>query len=112
VQARFNSLDSLVNATEEDLQEVHGVGESISSAVVNFFRDPQNRQEFEKCGLASALLRISPLHSLSISLFQTLSYLLSRRNAIQSAKEQTTNSNPTTRGQKTGNEHSFHRHAE
>jgi len=40
----FGSLDSIVNASEEELQEVEEVGPRIANSIVEFFAEPRNRQ--------------------------------------------------------------------
>ncbi len=50
----FKSLDSLVNAGEEEITEVHEIGESISKSVRKFFSDSHNKKvidELKKAGL-------------------------------------------------------------
>src|SRR5690606_27673683 len=38
----FNSIDELMNASEEDISAVHEIGPSISASVVKFFSDKHN----------------------------------------------------------------------
>ena len=40
----FGSLDSIMNASEEDLQEVAEVGPRIAKSIVEFFSEPRNRE--------------------------------------------------------------------
>ena len=52
--AHFKSLDALMAAKEEEISEVHDIGESISKSVINFFRDTHNKKiirELKKAGL-------------------------------------------------------------
>jgi DNA ligase (NAD+) len=55
--ANFNSLDALVEASEEEIAEVYEIGESISKSVKNFFGDSHNRKIIE--GLKKAGLKFS-----------------------------------------------------
>jgi len=52
--AHFKSLDSLINASEEEITEVYEIGESISKSVKEFFNDTHNKKilgELKKVGL-------------------------------------------------------------
>lgn len=40
---RFRSIDALMNATEEDLQSVSGIGPQIAESVIRFFREKHNK---------------------------------------------------------------------
>jgi DNA ligase (NAD+) len=40
----FGSLDSLMDAREEELQEVNEVGPRVAESIVEFFQEPRNRQ--------------------------------------------------------------------
>ena len=51
----FGSMDALMNATEEELQEVNEVGPRIAESIVEFFQEPKNRslvEQLRKAGLA------------------------------------------------------------
>ena len=39
----FGSMDALMNASEEELQEVNEVGPRIAQSIVEFFQEPKNR---------------------------------------------------------------------
>ena len=39
----FGSMDALMNASEEELQEVNEVGPRIAESIVEFFQEPKNR---------------------------------------------------------------------
>ena len=41
------NIDRLENATEEELNEIDGVGEVIAKAFVNYFKDEHHKEEFE-----------------------------------------------------------------
>jgi DNA ligase (NAD+) len=40
----FGSMDALMNASEEELQEVNEVGPRIAESMVEFFKEPRNRE--------------------------------------------------------------------
>jgi DNA ligase (NAD+) len=51
----FGSLDTLMNATAEELQDVNEVGPRIADSIVEFFQEPKNRElveQLRKAGLA------------------------------------------------------------
>jgi DNA ligase (NAD+) len=43
----FGSLDAIMNASEEELQEVNEVGPRIARSIVEFFQEPRNRELVE-----------------------------------------------------------------
>jgi len=50
----FGSMDALMNASEEELQQVNEVGPRIAKSIVEFFQEPKNRalvDQLEKLGL-------------------------------------------------------------
>ncbi len=50
----FGSLDAVMNASEEELQEVNEVGPRIAHSIVEFFQEPRNRElveQLRKAGL-------------------------------------------------------------
>ena len=50
----FKSLEALMSAKEEEITEIHEIGESISKSVIKFFSDTHNKkiiQELKKAGL-------------------------------------------------------------
>jgi DNA ligase (NAD+) len=55
--SHFKSLDALMKASEEEITEVHEIGESISKSVKRFFNDAHNRKNIE--GLKKAGLKFS-----------------------------------------------------
>jgi len=55
--AHFKSLDSLIEATEEEIEEVYEIGESISESVKKFFSDSHNKKIIEE--LKKARLKFS-----------------------------------------------------
>jgi DNA ligase (NAD+) len=51
----FGSMDALMNASEEELQEVNEVGPRIAESMVEFFKEPRNRdliEQLRKAGVA------------------------------------------------------------
>lgn len=46
--AHFGSLDAIMQASVEQLEEVHEVGPRIAQSIVEFFREPRNRQLVER----------------------------------------------------------------
>ena len=54
----FKSMDALMQAELEELQEVEGIGEVMAKSIISYFHDEQNRQIVERlrgCGLQFAL---------------------------------------------------------
>ena len=45
---KFISMDALINATEEDLLNVEGIGDVIAKSVVSFFKDNDNLNIIKK----------------------------------------------------------------
>jgi DNA ligase (NAD+) len=45
---RFKSLDALMAAPLEELQEIEGIGPNTAQAIVDWFRQPRNRELLEK----------------------------------------------------------------
>lgn len=52
----FRSVDALAQATEEELQQIPGIGPEIARAVVEWFRRPQHREIMEKLRRAGVKL--------------------------------------------------------
>jgi DNA ligase (NAD+) len=46
--AHFNSIDGLMNASEEELTAIRGIGSEIAKSVVIFFRQEENKRIIEK----------------------------------------------------------------
>ncbi len=44
----FNSIDDLMKADEEKIEEIHEIGPSISQSVVKFFKDPHNSKVIDR----------------------------------------------------------------
>lgn len=53
---RFTSLDALMGASAEDLQEVEGVGPKVAAEVVAFFEVPENRAMVDRLRAAGLTL--------------------------------------------------------
>jgi DNA ligase (NAD+) len=49
----FGSMDALMNASEEELQEVNEVGPRIAESMIEFFQEPKNRDLIEQLRKAS-----------------------------------------------------------
>lgn len=45
--AEFDSLTSLMRATEAELASIHGIGPRIAASIAEFFRRPENRRRVE-----------------------------------------------------------------
>ncbi|GAB4471828.1 MAG: NAD-dependent DNA ligase LigA [Anaerolineales bacterium] len=45
---RFKSLDALISATVDDLLAIEGIGPNTAQAIVDWFRQPRNRELLEK----------------------------------------------------------------
>jgi DNA ligase (NAD+) len=53
----FGSMDALMNASEEELQQVNEVGPRIATSIAEFFQEPKNRElveQLRKAGLTLA----------------------------------------------------------
>ncbi len=56
----FGSLDALMNATEEELMAIPGIGPETAREVVEFFARPENRQVIEKLRAAGVVMEVKP----------------------------------------------------
>ena len=57
VAEHFGSMDALMKASQEELQEVNEVGPRIAASIVEFFQEPRNRDlvnQFREAGLTFA----------------------------------------------------------
>lgn len=45
---RFNTLDALMNASEEDLVSIYEVGPETAKSIISFFKEKNNRKEIER----------------------------------------------------------------
>jgi len=48
----LGSMDALMNASEEELQQVNEVGPRIAQSIVEFFQEPKNRELVKRLGEA------------------------------------------------------------
>jgi DNA ligase (NAD+) len=55
----FKNIDSLAQATQEELVEVEEIGERIAGSVIEFFADERNRQIVEKLKQAGLQFELS-----------------------------------------------------
>jgi DNA ligase (NAD+) len=46
---RFGDLDALLAASQEELEQVLGIGPTIAESVARFFADPRNAEEVRRC---------------------------------------------------------------
>ena len=53
----FGNMDDLMNAGEEELQQVEEVGPRIAKSIVEFFAEPKNRELVEELRAAGLTLR-------------------------------------------------------
>jgi DNA ligase (NAD+) len=50
-------MDRLRAATEDDLNEIHGIGPQIAQSVAGFFAEPHNRETVERLARAGVVMR-------------------------------------------------------
>jgi DNA ligase (NAD+) len=55
--ARFDSMDKLQAATEDEINEIYGIGPQIARSVVAFFTLPHNRKIIERLRRAGVVMR-------------------------------------------------------
>jgi len=55
--ARFGSMDKLQAATEDEINEIHGIGPQIAQSVARFFAEPHNRSTIERLRKAGVGMR-------------------------------------------------------
>ena len=55
--ARFGSMDALLAATEDEINEIYGVGPQIARSVASFFALPHNRKIIERLHRAGVVMR-------------------------------------------------------
>ncbi len=58
LESHFGSIQKIMQATEEELQGIEGIGPTIASSVVEFFAEPRNREVVEK--MLRAGVRMQP----------------------------------------------------
>ncbi|MCS6927744.1 MAG: helix-hairpin-helix domain-containing protein, partial [Candidatus Binatia bacterium] len=57
----FGDLTHIMNATEEELQQVRDIGPEVAQSIAHFFAQKQNRQVIDK--LLHAGVRVPPVHA-------------------------------------------------
>jgi len=55
--SRFGSMDKLMAATEDEINEIYGIGPQIAQSVVRFFAEPHNRRTIERLREAGVVMR-------------------------------------------------------
>src|SRR6266545_1989998 len=55
--SRFGSMDKLMAATEDEINEIYGIGPQIAQSVVRFFAEPRNRRTIERLREAGVVMR-------------------------------------------------------
>jgi DNA ligase (NAD+) len=55
--ARFGSMESLEAASEDEINEIHGIGPQIAQSVARFFAEPRNRKIVERLRQAGVEMR-------------------------------------------------------
>ncbi len=57
---KFNSMEDLAGAAEEDLTEIPGIGPKIAESIIDYFQVPTNRKVIEQLEQAGVKLRQEP----------------------------------------------------
>jgi DNA ligase (NAD+) len=55
--SRFGSMDKLLAATEQDINEIHGIGPQIAQSVTRFFAESHNRDTIARLGRAGVVMK-------------------------------------------------------
>src|SRR5439155_1570724 len=55
--SRFGSMDKLLAATEDEINEIHGIGPQIAQSVARFFAEPRNRKTIERLRQAGVVMK-------------------------------------------------------
>ena len=55
--SRFGSMDKLLAATEQDINEIHGIGPQIAQSVTRFFAESHNRDTIDRLGRAGVVMK-------------------------------------------------------
>jgi len=53
---KFGSIDSIIDATEEDLAIIPGIGTTVATSIIDYFQQPENRTIINKLRLAGITL--------------------------------------------------------
>lgn len=56
---KFKTIDTLSNATVEELLEIEGIGEDIAQSIVNYFKDPKTKEIIQKLKKAGVNIETS-----------------------------------------------------
>jgi DNA ligase (NAD+) len=54
--ARFGSMERLLAATEQDINDIHGIGPQIAQSVASFLAEPRNRTTIERLRTAGVVM--------------------------------------------------------
>jgi len=54
---RFGTMDKLERATEDEVNEVHGIGPQIAQSVTRFFAEPRNRDTIKRLRKAGVVMK-------------------------------------------------------
>lgn len=91
---QFGGLPELMDATEEEISAIEGVGPKIAAGVVEWSSDPVNRQLVEKLGAAGVRLSEEPPEGVTSDLLEGATFVISgtidgfTREEAQAAIEQ------------------------
>jgi len=55
--SRFGSMDKLMAATEDEINEIYGIGPQIAQSVARFFAEPRNRKSIERLRQAGVVMQ-------------------------------------------------------
>ena len=55
--ARFGSMEKLETASEDDINDIYGIGPEIAQSVARFFAEPRNRKIIERLRKAGVVMR-------------------------------------------------------
>lgn len=63
---KFKTMDTLSNATVEELLEIEGIGEDIAQSIVNYFKDPKTKEIIQKLKKAGVNMETSETQAQNI----------------------------------------------
>lgn len=63
---KFKIMDTLSNATVEELLEIEGIGEDIAQSIVNYFKDPKTKEIIQKLKKAGVNMETSETQAQNI----------------------------------------------
>jgi DNA ligase (NAD+) len=55
--SRFGSMGTLEKATEDEINEIHGIGPQIAQSVTRFFAEPRNRDTIDRLRKAGVVMK-------------------------------------------------------